>query len=120
LPIALAFDMKLSKVLPEAGALMEPTMPPPQWRGVLQKNQIGVDASVTFKVNCLLLVRPESKPVPFPVNGVQGSLKVDCVTEWGVDPLGKKKVIKVPAVALMLAGLKTNCPPGATSTLICP
>ena len=31
------------------------------------------------------VVRPESKPVPLlPVNGVQGSAKVDWVTEWGV------------------------------------
>jgi len=33
---------------------------------------------------------------------------------------GKKKVTTVPFDAVMLFGLKMNCPPGPTLTLICP
>jgi len=95
------------------GALMEPTIPIPQCNGVLQKNQTGVEASVTLRVNWVPVVMPESKPVPLlPVNGVHGSAKVDWVTEWGTAPDGKKKVIRVPTVALILEGLKMNWPLG--------
>lgn len=46
------------------------------------------------------VVMPESNP---PCNGVQGSLKVDSVTECGWFE-GNTKVISVPTEALMLDG----------------
>jgi len=42
------------------------------------------------------------------------------VTEWAIAELGKKKLTLVPFEAVKLAGLKTNLPWNATSTLTLP
>lgn len=41
--MAIAAAWNALKVLPEAGALMLPTIPRPQWETCLQKNQIAMD-----------------------------------------------------------------------------
>lgn len=80
LPIFMAAAWKLSKVLPVFGALIEPTIPMPQWVICLQWNQIGWVLSVMFMVNCVPAVRPESKPPgdePLAARKVQGSANED-------------------------------------------
>ena len=77
-------------MLPDVGALMEPTMPTGQWgcgMSCLQKNQIGSDVFVIVRfqvgkpevVPIGIRILPESKPFP---SGSHGSLKEDWVIEW--------------------------------------
>jgi len=51
-PIAIAAAWKFVNVLPEAGALMAPTIPRPQCCTCLQWNQIGLVSSVMVIENC--------------------------------------------------------------------
>jgi len=122
-PKAMAAAMKLSKVLPVAGALMLPTIPRPQCETCLQWNQMGW-VSVTLIVKLDEVTNPESKPagvlaLVLAAKYVHGLAKDDWVTEWGMDA-GKKKVTRVPTGAVIFAGLKTNFPLAPTSTPMVP
>lgn len=84
---------------------------------------MGFVSSVIVIVNCLPVCRPESNPPELPLAAaryVQGALKLDWVTEWLMGELGKKKLTFVPFGAEKLLGLKTNCAPAATLTLMLP
>jgi len=84
LPIAMAALWNAANVLPVAGALIDPTIPIPQWRTCLQKYQIGAASFVMLMENCFAACKPESKPaelLPLAARYVQGFEKEDCVTE---------------------------------------
>jgi len=83
-PMAFAAAKKLAAVLPEDGALIEPTIPLPQCCDALQKNQTGSWSFVIVIVKSFEVCRPESKPADEPLAAakyVQGFANVDCVTE---------------------------------------
>jgi len=80
---------------------------------------------VTLMVNWTEFVNPESNPAPVPadvlaVRYVHGSAKEDWVTEWGIEPPGKKKVTSVPTGAVILAGLNVKVLLGATLMFMWP
>jgi hypothetical protein len=115
--------MNAARVFPEVGGLIAPTIPALQWgegRSCLQKNQMGCVAlvMVMLKVGGAtplsefasgMRTQPESKP---PAMGLQGSLKVDCVTEWFPGAPTNWKVTTLPLVAVILFGMNWKMPPG--------
>jgi len=129
----IAAALKLSKVFPVAGALMEPTMPIEQWgpgKVCLQKNQRGFESSVIVRfhvgnesvagVPVGIKMLPESKPSE---SGSQGLAKDVWVTEWLPGTPAKVNVTTVPFVAVMFGGLKMKTlvpvPPTVTLTTVC-
>jgi hypothetical protein len=115
---ASAAAWKAVKVFPVTGALMAPTIPARQWGDGLscwQKNQRGLESSVIVRFHSgvsetavRIWTQPESNP---PSSGWQGSLKVDCVTEWFPGTPVNWKLITVPFVALTLGGMNWKTPP---------